>query len=80
MVRMRMIDTNNIPRSVFELALRPELVQRIHEIPVPRAFLVEVFTSTERVHGVVLVFVCRADHEAATLIWVRCFRELVNLT
>jgi len=79
MVRMRMIDADDLPRSIVELPLDPELVQRIHEVPVPRPFLIEVFTRAKRMDDMVLVFVCFPDYETATLIWIGCFCVLVDL-
>ena len=52
----------------------------IHIVPVARAFLIQIFAFSKGVHRVVLFFIRGPDKQTATLVRVRFFRVIVDLT
>ena len=77
---MRMVNANDIPGTVLEFAFDTEHIQRIHVISVACAFLIQVFTSAERMNVMVVVLICRPDHQTATLVRIGRFGVIINLT
>src|SRR5678816_757015 len=79
MVRMRMVNADDVPRAVLELSLNPQLVCRVHEVSVTRAFDVQVPACAERMNSVVLFHIRGPDHQTATFVGIRCFCVLIDV-
>src|SRR5262245_54118510 len=74
-----MIDSNDTPGAVGELPFNLQLTHRVHQIPVMRAFGVQVPAFPKGMHD---AFVSGGypNHQPATLVGIRGLRMRVNFT
>jgi hypothetical protein len=79
MIRMRMINPDDAPGAVLELALGGKPASRIHVVTIVRTICVQVSTLSKRMHNTMVSRSLCPDQEAATLMRIGRLHMIVDL-
>src|SRR5579862_8840372 len=79
MIRMRMINTDDLPGTLLKFAFGTHKIERVHVVPVGRTLPVVVPALPGCVDRVVFIYAGCADHHTAAFVRIRFLRMIVDL-